>query len=105
MRKNKGNVRRDKTGRSATYPVAVASAYTAEQREKVRCGLRILARIIARAHLRQQATGVKRCQEPPMEKVQGRLPMARRPDGRLWSEQSAESKNRLTGAPRFLRQH
>ena len=31
-----------------------ATAYTAEQRETLRRGLRILARMIARAHLRRQ---------------------------------------------------
>ena len=33
-----------------------ATAYTAEQRETLRRGLRILARMIARAHLRHQAS-------------------------------------------------
>jgi len=31
--------------------------HTAQERERMRTGLRILARIIARAHLRRQATG------------------------------------------------
>ena len=34
----------------------VSAEYTAEQREQMRRGLRILARIIARAHLRRQAS-------------------------------------------------
>ena len=33
-----------------------ATAYTAEERETLRRGLRILARVIARAHLRRQAS-------------------------------------------------
>lgn len=55
MRKNKGNVRRDRTGRAATHPPAAPPVDTAEQREKVRRGLRVLAKIIARAHLRRQS--------------------------------------------------
>ena len=55
MRKNKGKGRRDQTGRAARHPVAAPPVDTAEQRKTVRRGLRILARIIARAHLRRQA--------------------------------------------------
>ena len=55
MRKNKGKGRRDQTGRAATHPVAVPPVDTAEERETVRRGLRVLARIIARAHLLRQA--------------------------------------------------
>ena len=54
MRKNKGNVRRDRTGRAARHPVAAPPVYTAEQQATVRLGLRVLAKIIARAHLRRQ---------------------------------------------------
>ena len=34
-----------------------APEYTARQREKIRQGLRILAKVIVRAHLRRQAAG------------------------------------------------
>ena len=55
MRNNQDKGRRDRTGRAATNPVAAPPVHTAEQRETVRQGLRILAKIIARAHLRRQA--------------------------------------------------
>ena len=55
MLNNKSNVRRDKTGEAAANTVAGPSAYTAEQRETIRLGLRVLAKIIARVHLRRQA--------------------------------------------------
>ena len=55
MRKNKGNVRRDQTGRAATHAVAASLVYKPEQRETVWRGLGILAKIIPRAHLRRQA--------------------------------------------------
>ena len=55
MRNNQDKGRRDQTGRGVTNPVARPPDYTAEQRETVRQGLRILAKIIARAHLRRQA--------------------------------------------------
>ncbi len=68
MRKKKGKGRRDQTGRAATYPVAAPPVYTAEQRETVRRGLRVLARIIARAHLRRQAERARvHCSGPPLE--------------------------------------
>ena len=54
MRNNKDKGRRDQTGRGVTNPVAAPPVDTAEQRETVRRGLRILAKIIARAHLRRQ---------------------------------------------------
>ena len=53
MRKNKGKGRRDQTGSAARHPVAASPVHTAEQRETVRRGLRVLAKIIARAHLRR----------------------------------------------------
>ena len=55
MRNNQDKGRRNQTGRAATHPVAGSPVYTPEQRETVRQGLRILAKIIARAHLRRQA--------------------------------------------------
>ena len=55
MRNTKGDVHRDKTGRVITNQVAESAAYTAEQRETLRLGLRVLAKIISRAHLRRQA--------------------------------------------------
>ena len=50
------NGRNSSTNRRATAERGSA-ACTAEQRERMRRGLRILARIIARAHLRRQASG------------------------------------------------
>ena len=64
MRKNKGKGRRDQTGRAATHPVAAPPVDTAEQRETVRRGLRILAKIISRAHLRRQAAKCEVMQKP-----------------------------------------
>ena len=55
MRNNQDRGRWDQTGRAATNPVAEPPVHTAEQRETVRRGLRVLAKIIARAHLRRQA--------------------------------------------------
>ena len=42
-------------------------AYTAEVQEKVRCGLRIMARIIARSYLRQREPGSGPETRPPAE--------------------------------------
>ncbi len=55
MRKNNHDNRR-KIGAGATGRAARAEkpVYTAGQRETMQAGLRILARIIARAHLRRQ---------------------------------------------------
>ena len=47
--------RRRATGRPAANPAATLQGYTAEQREALQLGLRVLARIIARAHLRRRA--------------------------------------------------
>ena len=44
-----------------------ARAHSAEQQEAVRRGLRILARMIARAHLRRQALRSGAAPEPPAE--------------------------------------
>ena len=55
MRNDNDNARRDQTGRVATHPVAAPPVDTAEQQETVRRGLRVLAKIIARAHLRRQS--------------------------------------------------
>ena len=55
MRDNKEKLHRNRTGRGAANAVADSPVYTAEQRKTVRQGLRLLARIIARAHLRRQA--------------------------------------------------
>ncbi len=58
MRRNNRNNRRT-TGAGATGPAARTErpVYTAQQQERMQTGLRILARIIARAHLRRQSTG------------------------------------------------
>ena len=55
MRNDRDNARRDQTGRAATHPVDAPLVYTAGQRKTMRDGLLLLARIIARAHLRRQA--------------------------------------------------
>ena len=55
MRDNKKKLQRDRTGKRVTNAVADSPVYTTEERKAVRQGLRILARIIARAHLRRQA--------------------------------------------------
>ena len=55
MRKNMDKSRRDQTVGADAHTVARPPDYTAEQWETARRGLRILAKIIARAHLRRQA--------------------------------------------------
>ena len=55
MGDNKEKRHRNRTGRGAANAVADSLVYTLEERPTVRQGLRILARIIARAHLRRQA--------------------------------------------------
>ena len=65
------NGRKPPTNRRATpsnprtAPKRGSPTYTAEQRETMRRGLRILARIIARAHLRRQASRSGAAPEPP----------------------------------------
>ena len=48
-----------------------ATAYTAEQQETLRRGLRILARIIARSHLRRQESRSTAAPRPPTEGEDG----------------------------------
>ena len=55
MRDNKEKLQRDRTGRGVANTVADSPLYTLEERQTVRQGLRLLARIIARAHLGRQA--------------------------------------------------
>ena len=55
MRNNKNKSHKNRTGRGVANAVADPPVYIAEQRPTVRQGLRILARVIARAHLRRQA--------------------------------------------------
>ena len=55
MRDNKEKLQRERTGRRVANAVADSPVYTLEERQTVRQGLRILARIIARAHLGRQA--------------------------------------------------
>ena len=54
MRNNKDKPHRNRSGRGAANALADSPVYVAEQRATMRQGLRILARIIARAHLRRQ---------------------------------------------------
>ena len=56
MRDNKNKARRDRTGRGAVNAPSAPPVHTAGQRETMRQGLRILARIIARAHLRRESS-------------------------------------------------
>ena len=56
MRNDEDKDRRDQTGRGAMHSVVASQLSTAEQRETVRQGLPIVANIIARAHLRRQAS-------------------------------------------------
>ena len=64
MRNNTHDNRR-KAGTGATSPATRTEkpVYTAVQQETMRAGLRVLARIIARAHLRREASG--NALEPP----------------------------------------
>ena len=50
-----------------TTPERGSPTYSAEQRETVQRGLRILARIIARAHLRRQALRAETEPETPKD--------------------------------------
>ena len=47
------------------------TAYSAEERETLRRGLRIIARMIARAHLRRQAARSVTAPRPPAEDEDG----------------------------------
>ena len=47
------------------------TAYSAEERETLRRGLRILARMIARAHLRRQEARSAAAPRPPVEEEDG----------------------------------
>ena len=51
-----GNARKSRTAGRKT-PERESPQHTAHERERMQTGLRILARIIARAHLRRQASG------------------------------------------------
>ena len=55
MRNNKFEPHRNRTGRGAANTLADSPVYTEERQATMRQGLRILAKIIARAHLRRQA--------------------------------------------------
>ena len=72
MRDNKEKLHRNRTGRGAANAVADSPDYTAEERQTVRQGLRLLARIIARAHLRRQAARWEVMQEA----TNGECPLA-----------------------------
>ena len=55
MRNNKEKLHRNRTGRGAANNLVDSPVYAEERQARLRQGLRILARIIARAHLRRQA--------------------------------------------------
>ena len=82
MRNDKGNVRRGKTGQGTTHPVDAPPVYTAGQRATMRRGLRLLARIIARAHLRRQAARTNAAAPGP--------PTEREPGGKQTSEPASQ---------------
>ena len=65
MRKNNHNTQR-KTGAGGTGPATRTEkpVYMAGQRETMQHGLRILARIIARAHLRRELSRVNSVPSP-----------------------------------------
>ena len=67
-KKNHNNRLKTRTGSKGPARTA-PPVYTARQREIVREGLRILARIIARAHLRREAS---RAAQEPAVPPQGR---------------------------------
>ena len=57
---------------SPASPKRTAAAYTAEQREQLRRGLRILARMIVRAYLRGETAQVPdERPEPPFDREAG----------------------------------
>ena len=65
MRKNNHNTQR-KTGAGATGPATRTTppVHTAGQRETLRQRLRIMARIIARAHLRRETSRARSAPSP-----------------------------------------
>ena len=68
MRDNKEKLQGNRTGRGAANAIADSPVYTLEERQTVRQGLRILAGIIARAHLRREASGASQTRrEPPSD--------------------------------------
>ena len=65
MRKNNHyNHRKARAGTAGPAISTAPQAYTAGQLETMRHGLRILARIIARAHLRRQASRAESASSP-----------------------------------------
>ena len=64
------NGRNPSTNRRATAELT-SPPYSAEQRETLRRGLRILVRMIARAHLRRQASRSGAAPKPPAEDEDG----------------------------------
>ena len=56
------------TGRNT--PGRTSPQHTASERERIQTGLRILARMIARAHLRRQASGAA-IESPPEPDAEG----------------------------------
>ena len=58
------NRMRESNGKNPS-PDRRTAAYTAEQRAQLRQGLRILARMIVRAHLRHQTSGKVASPQPP----------------------------------------
>ena len=62
-----GEERMRRAKRSYPSTDSRTTAYSAKQQETLRRGLRILARMIARAHLRRQASRSGPAPEPPAE--------------------------------------
>ena len=72
MRKDTGRNRTERSGKGARksgtagreIPEGTTPQYTAREREKMQMGLRILARMIALAHLRREASGAAAAPPP-----------------------------------------
>ena len=69
MRDNKSRDHRDRTRRRVFNALGGPPVYTAGQRKTMQMGLRILARMIARAHLRREVSGA--ASAPPPDRGAG----------------------------------
>ena len=85
------NVRKSETFGSKTLEETFLQ-HTAREREQMQTGLRILARIIARAHLRRQASGTATAPPPNKEPGDKKLPGEK--------PRRANSPQRLGSVPR-----
>ena len=65
--RNRPTNRRAAASKPGSEAARGSPAYTAEEQEKLRCGLRIMARIIARSYPRQLEPGSEPETRPPAE--------------------------------------